>query len=114
MPSSENLSRKVSQNILKTRFEARACHIGSSLSCVEILVVLYSKILKKNDVFIFSKASGACALYAILAQLGIIEEKKVSHYLKKYPLSTREVPGVIWSAGSLGHGLPVAAGMALA
>jgi transketolase len=110
----ENLAKKVRQNILKTSFEAGACHIGSALSCVEILVALYSKILRKGDVFLFSKASGVCAFYTILAEKGIADRKKVAYYLKKYPLAGREVPGVIWSAGSLGHGLPVAVGMALA
>jgi transketolase len=110
----DDFARTTRQNILKTSFEAGACHIGSALSCVEMLAVLYLKILKKGDVFLFSKASGVCALYVILAEKGIIDRKKIVHYLKKYPLVGREVPGVIWSGGSLGHGLPVAVGMALA
>jgi transketolase len=114
--NSENIlsARKIRQNILRASYEAGACHIGSALSCVEILMVLYSGILKEDDVFIFSKASGACTLYEILAEKGIIDRQEVSDYLKKYPLAGREVPGVIWSAGSLGHGLPIAVGMALA
>ena len=110
----ENFAKKIRQNILKASFKAKACHIGSALSCVEILVALYAKILKKSDIFLFSKASGVCALYVVLAEKGILDRKKVAYYLKKYPLAGREVPGVIWSAGSLGHGLPVAVGMALA
>jgi len=110
----ESLARKIRQNILKVSLEAGACHIGSALSCVEIIITLYFKVLKKNDVFLFSKASGVSALYTILAEKGIVDRKKVAYYLKKYPLAGREVPGVIWSAGSLGHGLPVAVGMALA
>ncbi|MFH1894773.1 MAG: hypothetical protein ABH813_02630 [Patescibacteria group bacterium] len=47
----ENLTKKIRQNILKASYEAGACHIGSALSCVEILAVLYSKILKKEDIF---------------------------------------------------------------
>lgn len=108
------LAKKIRQNILKASFEANACHIGSALSCVEILVALYFRILKKGDVFLFSKASGASAFYAILAEKGIISRQKLAFYLKKYPLAGKEIPGVIWSAGSLGHGLPVAVGMALA
>lgn len=110
----ENFAKRIRQNILKASFKAKACHIGSALSCVEILAILYLRILKKKDVFLFSKASGACALYAVLAEKGIIDRKKVVYYLKKYPLADGEVPGVIWSAGSLGHGLPVAVGMTLA
>jgi transketolase len=108
------LVKKIRRDILKVSFEAKACHIGSALSCVEILAVLYSDVLKKEDIFIFSKASGVCAFYTILAEKGIINYSEVPDYLKKYPLPSKEVPGVIWSGGSLGHGLPVAAGMALA
>jgi len=117
MNKSENLTdlaKKIRQDILEASFKAKACHIGSSLSCVEILVALYSKILKKGDAFIFAKASGAAALYSVLAKKGVFSDEKLAFYLKKYPLSSKEVPGVIWSAGSLGHGLPVAVGMALA
>lgn len=109
-----NLARTIRRQILKASFKVKACHIGSALSCVEILVALYFKILKKSDIFLFSKASGASALYAVLAEKGEISRQKVAFYLKKYPLAGREVPGVIWSAGSLGHGLPVALGLALA
>lgn len=109
-----DLAKKIRQNILKTSFESKACHIGSALSCVEILVSLYFKILKKRDIFLFSKGSGAAALYVVLAEKGIIRRQKLAFYLKRYPLASKEVPGIIWSAGSLGHGLPVATGIALA
>jgi transketolase len=110
----KDLAKKIRQNILKSSFEAGACHIGSALSCVEILEVLYFRILKKEDVFLFSKASGVCAFYCILAEKGFFGSNKIVDYLKEYPLASKEVPGVIWSAGSLGHGLPVAAGLASA
>lgn len=110
----ENFSKIIRKDILEVSYKAKACHIGSALSCVELLNVLYSKILKKNDIFIFSKASGAATLYAVLARKGFFSAEKVEQYLKKYPLSSREVPGVVWTAGSLGHGLPVATGTALA
>jgi len=108
------LAKKIRQNILKASLEVNACHVGSALSCVEILIALYFRILKKRDIFLFSKASGVSTLYAVLAERGVISRQKVAYYLKKYPLAGKEVPGVIWSAGSLGHGLPVAVGMALA
>jgi len=78
----ENISlRKL---ILQASYDAGACHIGSALSCVDIVDDIYSK-MKKEDRFIFSKASGVCALYAVLAKRGIIAENKVADYLKKYP-----------------------------
>lgn len=110
----ENFAKQIRKDILTASYQSKACHIGSALSCVEILAVLYQKILKKKDVFVFSKASGISTLYAILARKGIFSKEKVAGYLKKYPLAGREVPGIIWSAGSLGHGLPVATGLALA
>ena len=99
--------------ILEASLEAGACHIGSALSAVDIVERVY-KTKKKRDVFVFAKASGVAALYAVLAKRGIIPEDKVVYYLKHYPLPSREVPGVIHSVGSLGHGLPVAVGLALA
>lgn len=100
------------KNILINSFKAGACHVGSSLSCVEILKAIYA--VKGDGYFIFSKASGACALYQVLAEQGIIKEEEVADYLKKYPLASKEVPGVIHSVGSIGHGLNVAVGMAYA
>mgnify|MGYP001469469933 CR=1 FL=1 len=98
----ESLRKK----ILTASFEANACHIGSALSCVEIIESIF---LMKNpeDFFIFSKASGVATLYCKLYP------DKASEYLKKYPLPSREVPGVIWSGGSLGMGLSIACGLAL-
>lgn len=110
----QEFARKIRRDIIENSYKANACHIGSSLSCVEIIISLYCRILKKGDIFIFSKASGACALYSVLAEKGNFAKNKIAYYLKKYPLAGKEVPGVIWSAGSLGHGLPVALGMALA
>ena len=112
MANLEKICKKIRLAILKTSFETQACHIGSALSCVEILVTLYWKILKKNDVFIFGKASGASALYCVLAERGIIKKSKVNEYLKKYPLASTEVKGVVHSVGSIGHAFPVAVGMA--
>jgi len=104
-------NNKLRKSILRDSFKAHACHIGSSLSCIDILVDIYSD-MNKEDRFIFAKASGAAALYLILARDGIIPKNKVVHYLKNFPLVSKEVPGVIHGVGSLGHGLPVAAGLA--
>lgn len=112
-----NLNEKrqeIKKLILENSFKAGACHLGSALSCVEILLELYYNILKDEDVFIFSKASGVATLYCILADKGYFPKDKIAYYLKNYPLPSREVPGCIWSGGSLGHGLPFAVGMAYA
>lgn len=108
------MNNKLRKEILKASYEAGACHIGSALSCVDILIELYFNVLKDDDIFLFGKASGVGALYCILAEKGIIEKEKVVYYLKNYPLASKEVPGVIHSVGSVGTALSVAVGLALA
>jgi transketolase len=73
------ITKNIRINILKLTYKAKSSHIGSCLSIVEILAVLYNKILKKNDRFILSKGHAALALYCTLYQ-----EKYIS--LKKFKL----------------------------
>lgn len=105
--------KSLKRDILISSYEANACHIGSALSCVDIMVDIFN-CLKEDDIFIFSKASGVATYYAILAEKGYFPKYRLAEYLKNYPLPSKEVPGVIHSFGSLGHGLPVAVGMAYA
>lgn len=94
------------KRIIDASYKAHACHIGSALSCVEILEAIY-EVKSKGDKFIFSKASGVSAWYCKFFP------EKASELLKAYPLPSREA-GLIWSGGSLGMGLSVACGLALA
>jgi transketolase len=105
---------KLKKDILTASFEAKACHLGSALSCVDILVDLFDNVIQPNDVFLFSKASGSATYYAILAEKGYFSIDKLPEYLKKYPECSKKVPGVIHSIGSVGMGLSVAVGLALA
>lgn len=109
----EDKKKQLFRDILVSSYEAGACHIGSALSCLDILIDLFYKTLKKGDIFLFSKASGVATYYAILADKGYFLKKELSYYLKNYPLPSKEVPGVINSFGSIGHGLSVACGLAL-
>jgi len=92
-------------------------HVAVALSCVDLLAALYFRALRPEDHFILSKGHGAMALYAVLAELGKIDRAELSTYgkdgslLAEHPLAGK-VPGVEFAAGSLGHGLAVAAGMA--
>ena len=104
---------QIKKDVLVASYESGACHIGSALSCVGILVDLFYNKLGKDDVFVFSKASGVAAFYAILADTGYFPKEKLVEYLKNYPLPSKEVTGVIHSMGSLGHGLSLACGLAL-
>lgn len=103
-------------------------HPGGSLSAVEILTCLFFKIMKHNpkdpawpdrDRFVLSKGHAAPALYAVLAESGYlpVDElwtlRKLGSRLQGHPSMT-STPGVEMSTGSLGHGLAVANGMALA
>lgn len=114
MANLQEVVKRIRRDILIASFEAGACHIGSALSCVEILVNLYYEVLADEDFFIFSKASGAATLYTILADKGYFPKEKLVYYLKNYPEASKEVPGVLHSVGSVGHGLAVAVGLAYA
>lgn len=122
----KKIAGNVRRDIMLMSFRAKSAHAGGALSCVEILVVLYFKIMKvfpkdpdnlMRDRLIFSKAHDAKALYAVLAERGFFDKKILDGYELdggKLPgHATRHcAPGVEASAGSLGHGLSMAAGMA--
>lgn len=114
MPNLKQKVAEIRKSVLINSYKANACHIGSALSCVDKMVELFYKTLKRGDIFLFSKASGVATFYSILADKGYFPKSKIAHYLKHYPLPSREVPGIMHSLGSLGHGLPVAVGMAYA
>ncbi len=112
---------------LEAIFEARAGHTGGGLSCLDILNVLYNRILNvcpKNfssphrDRYVQSKGHSVEALYAVLADRGFFPEadlKTICHYKSHYVgHPTRHIPGIEMNTGALGHGLPICIGMALA
>jgi len=104
-------------NILKLTHKAKSSHIGSCLSVVEILAVLYNKVLKKKDRFILSKGHAALALYCTLFEKKLISSKILNSFGSNKTILmshvSHKVNGVEFSTGSLGHGLPVAVGKAL-
>lgn len=122
------ISKEIKKLIIEMAYRSGTSHIGPSLSISDILSVLYFKILNVNpkkpnwpnrDRFILSKGHGAAALYATLALKGFFPK----HYLREYRINQgifhghpcREAaPGIEASTGSLGHGLSIGAGMALA
>lgn len=112
---------------LEAIFEAGAGHTGGGLSCLDILNVLYNRILNvspKNpndplrDRYVQSKGHSVEALYAVLADRGFFPEadlKTICHYQSHYVgHPTRHIPGIEMNTGALGHGLPICIGMALA
>jgi len=104
---------------LLTRLTGDEKHDWSALSTLDVLWVLYDRILGEEDRFLLSKGHGPAAYYAVLAAKGFIPPEALDGFgsfdsiLGHHP-DRRLVPGVEISSGSLGHGLPIAAGVALA
>ncbi len=122
---SPSLSAQLRALILKISKQANVGHIGSALSIVEILAALYSGILHipepddpERDRFILSKGHAAAAFYAMLFLKGWLSETELDTYCQDRSLLGVHpeylLRGVDFSTGSLGMGLPIGAGAALA
>jgi len=103
---------------LLTRLTGDEKHDRSSLSTLDVLWVLYDRVLGDGDRFLLSKGHGPAAYYAVLAAKGIVPVEALDGFGSyDSPLGYHPdrvlVPGVELSSGSLGHGLGVAAGVAL-
>ncbi len=111
-------AKQIRIRILQLSNAAKSSHIGSSLSIVEILIVLYKFFIKKKNVFILSKGHACLAYYCVLQKFGYFSNKILNSYGKNNTILlshvSHRVPGVDFSTGSLGHGLPYATGRALA
>lgn len=124
----KRIAKEIRKKIVKMIFNSQTSHIGSALSCVDILTVLYFDILAINpekpqdpgrDRFVLSKGHAVSALYATLALRGFFPEEVLEEYcIDGGRLSGHStmgsVPGAEVSTGSLGHGLPMGIGIALA
>lgn len=110
------LAKKIRIDSLKMVHRAKASHIGSALSCADILAVVYGSFMHRDSKFIMSKGHAAVALYAALKHTG--HDLDLTTYGQNgSPLMhhvSHKVPGVELSTGSLGHGLPFAVGKAMA
>ena len=127
MIKSKKLATKIRIESIKMVARAKASHIGGVLSMADLLAVLYSDILnvdpkspelETRDRLILSKGHSCVGLYATLALEGFFSIKKLATYgVDGSPLMahvSHKVPGVDFSTGSLGHGLPFGCGKALA
>jgi transketolase len=112
---------------LEAIYDAGAGHTGGGLSCLDILNVLYNRILNvspenfsnpNRDRYVQSKGHSVEALYAVLADRGFFPEadlKTICHYQSHFVgHPTRHIPGIEMNTGALGHGLPISVGMAIA
>jgi len=123
-----NLAKQIRISSLKMCHDAKASHIGSCLSCADILAVLYNEILQEDDKLIISKGHCAAAVYSSIflsdkfwmpeINDSFISQRNLDEYSKDGKMLgghvTYGIVGVEFSTGSLGHGLPVACGMAIA
>lgn len=105
--------------VLEMCIKAGTGHVTSCFSCVEILVaLLYGDVMKEGDKFLLSKGHASPLLYAILADKGFFPEEELWKFNQADGILgvhlQHDVPGVLTTAGSLGYGLGIGAGMALA
>lgn len=122
------IAKEIRRSIVKMNSASFASHSGSALSVVDILTTLYFKVLnidpdnpskKDRDIVILSKGHGSSALYAALAHRGFFELSVLGKFytdngILPGHLDKEAAPGVEVSSGSLGHGLSVGLGMAIA
>lgn len=120
------VAKSIRLRVLECHYYSKSSHIGSGFSCADVLTVLYGGWLNispdsikdpNRDRFILSKGHAAAVYYATLAEFGFIPKEWISSYCqfgsKLGGHVSHYVPGVEFSTGSLGHGLPAGVGMAL-
>jgi transketolase len=124
----ENISREMRIRMVRMVECARTGHLAPALSCADIVASLFFNIMNFNsenykdenrDRFVLSAGHKALALYAAMSLKGILETEELYTYCKFNSIlgghpDASKIPGVEISTGSLGHGLPIGTGMALA
>lgn len=128
MENLKALSYDIRKNIVDMIIEGKGGHIGGDMSVVDILITLYFKQMNitpenmddpNRDHFVMSKGHSVEALYAVLAEKGFFPIQKVIKEFSKFGSPfighpNNKLPGIEMNSGSLGHGLSVCVGMALA
>lgn len=127
--SLQELANSLRARIIETSSRTGTPHLASCLSCVDILTVLYFSVLRIDtadprnpgrDRFILSKGHGAPALFQVLGKRGFYPEAMLETYgedggvFAEHPPTPDHLAGIEAATGSLGHGLPLGLGMALA
>jgi len=118
--SSIELSKQIRKDALYLSYLKRTAHLGSSLSCADILAYFYEFLISKKNknIFILSKGHAASSLYSALYRKKFISKREFMSYcsegskFEEHP--SPKISGVECATGSLGHGLPFGCGMALA
>jgi transketolase len=114
-----DLLLRAKRRLLQMHYESGVGHIGGNLSSLDILMTLYLGVLRPEDAFVLSKGHSAGALYVTLWSTGALceEDLKLFHKdgtrLSGHP-PVQGIPEILFATGSLGHGLSLASGLALA
>ncbi|PLX66964.1 MAG: transketolase [Denitrovibrio sp.] len=120
----EQITKDIRKNIITIANLAKSPHVGSALSCADILATLYHKVMnislplcEDRDYFLLSKAHSAMCLYSTLNSKGFLSDEDMLGYYQnggKLPAHTDRLTNdfIEISAGSLGHGLPIGLGIA--
>ncbi len=124
----QEIASEIRGRIISNSHKTQTPHLGSCLSCVDILVAAYFHSLRidpqkpndpERDRFILSKGHGAAALFQVLAMRGFYPEAMLDSYgqdggiFAEHPPTPDHLAGIEAATGSLGHGLPIGLGMAL-
>lgn len=120
---SENVAKNARISALRMVHSAKASHIGSALSVIDILSVVYSSAVnpgksRESDFVLISKGHAASGVYAVLKEFGYLSTDDLDSYCKDGAklsghVTSTQIPAVTLSTGSLGHALPVAVGIAV-
>lgn len=114
----QEIATEARKTVLRMIFKAQTSHVGSNMSCIDILTVLFEKIDLDKDKFVLSKGWAAASLYYFLWTRGRITEEELDSYCqagsKFIGLSEPIHPDIPFAGGSMGLGLPAAVGFALA
>ena len=105
----------IRDKVIRSAKEHQSSHVGSCLSCIELMVYLYYYKMKEGDIFILSKGHAGLTQYCILNDKGLITDAELEDYPNKlgiHPEINKE-KGIWASTGSLGHGLAIGLGYAL-
>jgi transketolase len=114
----KELIRAATLRLLRMHYESGVGHIGGNLSCLDVLLTLHHRVLRDCDQFILSKGHAAGALYVTLWSRGLLSDEDLKQFHKDdtklagHP-PVAGLPGIAFATGSLGHGLGLAAGLAL-
>ena len=112
------LVKKTKERLLRMHYEAGIGHIGGNLSCLDIMLALHHRVMSEDDVFVLSKGHAVGALYVTLWSRGVLTDEDLATFhgegtrLSGHP-PVQGIPEIVFATGSLGHGIGLAAGVAL-